>query len=463
MMRAFRSVVAMSVVMWPTCFLFGDENESTSEDDLAEVLSGFDEDHETVPADSAAAFQSPAYELDGSVGLSTAYSYAQDRPGQGDTGYRGFSRLRGQLALALAVRLPRDWTGRIGGHAHYDAIYSLRGRGAYTDELLHANEDEAALDEVYLQGLLSDNLDIKTGRQIVVWGKSDNIRVTDILNPLDKREPGMVDIEHLRLPVGMTRLDYYFGEWNLCALLVHEVRFSKRPAFGSDFARSSSALPPAEEPASTLKNTQYGAALSGIWGKWDTAFYLAEIFDATWHTARDSGSLEEVRRHSRLRMVGAAASMAAGDWLLKAEAAYFDRLRYSAEPDRTKSRYDVLGGVEYRGISDTVISLETANRHIIGFDEAMSMPPDSARADEFQSALRLIRDYSHDSLRLGFLIRLFGTDGSDGGFQRLWTEYDMTDTVDLSAGIVDYRAGDMPPYDTIGDNDRIFVELRYSF
>jgi len=165
----------------------------------------------------------------------------------------------------------------------------------------------------------------------------------------------MVDIEHLRLPVGMIRVDYYLGEWDLCALLIPEVRFSKRPAFGSDFSPASSALPPEEEPATTLENMQYGAALSGIMGKWDIAFYMAEIFDDRWHTVSDPGSLAQVRRHNRMRMVGTGASMAAGNWLLKAEAAYFDRLRYSAESDRTKSRYDILTGVEYRGFTDTAI------------------------------------------------------------------------------------------------------------
>ena len=93
----------------------------------------------------------------------------------------------------------------------------------------------------------------------------------------------------------------------------------------------------------------------------------------------------------------------------------------------------------------------------------MGNAPDNAQEDEFQAALRLTRDCWHDTLRLRYLLRVFGTDGGDGGFQRFWAEYDVTDVVKLTAGIVDYRSGDMPPYDTIGDNDRVFAELRYSF
>jgi len=397
------------------------------------------------------------------VGLSTAYNYAHERPNEGETDYRGFSRLRGQLVLGLDVNLPAEWRGRIKGHGYYDAIYSLRGRDEYTDELLDANEEELEFDEVYLQGSLTDNLDIKAGRQIVVWGKSDNIRVTDILNPLDRREPGMVDIEHLRLPVGMTRLDYYFGKWDLTALLIHEVRFSKTPAFGSDFSSSFFMQPPEEEPASTLQNTQYAAALSGILGKWDMAFYLADIFDDRWHVERHGVSLEDVRRHGRIRMAGTAANVAMGDWLLKGETARLDGLRYSADPDRRVTRYDVLAGIEYRGFRDTTVSLEAANRHIVGYEEEMRNPPDSVPQDSFQSAFRLTRECLHETLSLRYLVRVFGTDGGGGGVQRFWAEYDVTDAVKVTAGIVDYMPGEMPPYDTVGDNDRVFTELRYSF
>ena len=52
----------------------------------------------------------------------------------------------------------------------------------------------------------------KLGRQIVNWGRSDTVRVLDVINPLDNREPGLVDIEDLRLPVTMARVDY-FPKW----------------------------------------------------------------------------------------------------------------------------------------------------------------------------------------------------------------------------------------------------------
>jgi len=431
---------------------------------LSDVLDGFDDDSERPSAEQTEGLSPPSRcDVDGSVGLSTAYNYARSRPGPGETDYRGFSRLRGDLELGVDLKLPAEWKARVSGRGYYDTIYSLRDRHTYTDAVLDELEDELELGEAYLQGSITDSLDLKVGRQIVVWGKSDNIRVTDVLNPLDRREPGMVDIEGLRLPVGMTRLDYYFGRWNLTALFIHEIRLSKRPPFGSDFYAAAQEQPREHQPAMSWENTQYGVALSGIVGKWDIALYLADVFDDRPHVVEYPISREKERRYDRVLMGGAAASLAAGNWLLKMEAAWLDGLRYSANPHDPKTRFHVLGGVEYRGIPDTVISLEAANRHIFDFEEEMGRAPDNAEEDQFQTALRITRDCWRETLRLRYLLTLFGTDGDDGGFQRFWAEYDVTDAIKVTAGVVDYQSGDMPPYDTIGDNDRLFAELRYSF
>ncbi len=118
---------------------------------------------------------------------------------------------------------------------------------------------------------MSSHLDLKFGRQIVIWGKPDSIRITDIINPLDNRNPGIVDIEDLRLNETMTRLDYYFGDWNLSGILIHEPRLDIEVVFGSDYRPSNvfgspilyANFPDLNEPNPTLENTQYALSLDG--------------------------------------------------------------------------------------------------------------------------------------------------------------------------------------------------------
>jgi hypothetical protein len=47
--------------------------------------------------------------------------------------------------------------------------------------------------------------------------------------------------------------------------------------------------------------------------------------------------------------------------------------------------------------------------------------------------------------------------------QRLSLEYDVDDAWQVRVGMVAYQAGERPPFEHVEDNDRIFLELKYSF
>ena len=444
---------------------FNDQRSTTKGDkELDDVLKGFEEDKGTAEESTQKeeAKKPPFYDLSGSLSLGISYGFAHDDPKPGETDYRGLTRLRPDVHLDLDITLSENWKALISGRAFYDLAYEINGRDKYTDEVLDEYEKEAEFGEVFLQGPLLTSLDLKVGRQIVVWGKSDNIRVVDILNPLDNREPGLVDIEDLRLPVTMTKLDYYLGKWNLTAITVHEIRFNKNPVFRSEFYTFETPLPEEEKPSSSLDNTEYALALNGIFRGWDISFYGARFFDDQPHVEMVSpGHLE--RRHSRLSMVGMAVNVALGNWLLKSEAAYFNGLEFFAVPGRKKSRLDMLAGVEYSGFTNTTISLEAVNRHIKDFDSTMKAPPDSAQEDEFQTVLRYSGDFLHDSFHVVMLASTFGVTGDDGSLQRFSMEYDIKDDFSVMVGIVTYQSGDKTQFRNIGDNDRLFLEAKYSF
>ena len=146
-----------------------------------------------------------------------------------DTEWHGLSRLRAKMVLELDAKFSESWQARVAGHGFYDFAYEIQGRDEFTQEVLDENENELEFGEVWLLGSITDQLDLKAGRQIVVWGKSDNIRITDVLNPLDLREPGLTDLENLRLPVTMTKLDYFLWGLNLSGMVIHEIRYNKEP------------------------------------------------------------------------------------------------------------------------------------------------------------------------------------------------------------------------------------------
>ena len=57
----------------------------------------------------------------------------------------------------------------------------------------------------------------------------------------------------------------------------------------------------------------------------------------------------------------------------------------------------------------------------------------------------------------------FGVDFLAGSYERIALEYDLTDNFMVNGGLVLYQSGDRPGFENIGDSDRIFLELKYSF
>ena len=313
------------------------------------------------------------------------------------------------------------------------------------------------------RGVCSQDLDLKFGRQIVVWGKADNIRVVDVLNPLDYRELGLVDIEDLRLPVTMTRLDYYFGDWNLTGVVVHEIRYNKEPAYGSDFYPSAAPPPGVEEPRKGFGEPQFGAALNGIFTGWDLSFYFARYFDDMAHLELTYPPLGLRRVHSRLTMFGTSVNAAFGNWLFKAEAAYLDGLKYTLLPGQTKSRVDLLLGMEYSGFTDTTLTLEAANRHILDYNERLTYDPGGYEENEFQAALRVTRTFMHERLTLNILAMMFGYSAEGGSLERVSLTYDIDDHWSVTGGVILYQAGDEPALKKLELNDRVYFDIKYGF
>jgi hypothetical protein len=429
---------------------------------LDDVLQGFTDDSVSpdLKTSSSLGTTSP-WEYNADVTMDFSYSYAHKSPAIGEPDYRGLSAARFYYEPEFKYRLNRSWTSFVSAGAFYDAAYEIKGRNRYSSQMLEAYEREIELREAYVLGS-SPNADVKIGRQIVVWGKSDTIRIVDVLNPLDLREPGIVDIEDLRLPVTMTRLDYYVQQWNITAIAIHEIRFNKVPVYNSEYYPGARPAPPENNPDSTAANTEFALALNGYFSGWDLSIHWAQVFDDQPQIETVSPS-SVVQRHQRINMAGAAANLALGNWLLKSEMALLMGLKYSNAPDTEYDRLDSLLGVDYSGLTDAMLSLEIANRHVFDYTPQLIQPADNVREDNIQYALRYNGDFLHERLNIVFLSTVFGERGQEGGFTRISGTYEVLDDLAVTLGVIDYHSGDNPRMQAIADNDRLFLKIRYSY
>jgi hypothetical protein len=219
-LKSFSTIWASAVIVglfWQPC-AFSAEDENTQQDEALykDILTDF-EDQKTdteietsneTTTDGGTESQERFIRVSGRLQQRAVYNYAYPEPEPGATDHRGWSSLQAEFAPAVELRFSSEWKARIGGRLRYEPIFAIKGHGHYTSAYVEDRETEAELWDAFVEGSPIQGLSIKVGRQIVVWGTSESLRVTDVLNPLDYREPGVTDIENSRLPLAMTRLDY---------------------------------------------------------------------------------------------------------------------------------------------------------------------------------------------------------------------------------------------------------------
>ena len=436
-----------------------DTNNSSNDAELDSLLEGFEDSDSTTSNEPATTQAEKKWEITTLLSLSSSYSYQQTAPSAGQADYRGLTRLKLKVQPELRYKFNSDWDSVFSLSSFYDAAYRLKGRNDFNDEVLDENESELEIRELFIRGTISSALDIKLGRQIVVWGKSDSLRVVDVLNPLDFREPGMVDIEDLRLPVTMAKVDYYFSNWNLSGILIPEVRFNKMPPFGSDFYPAGSNKLPTETVPDHGEKPELAFALSGNFSGWDLSFHLADFYNDQAHFVKSNNPTLE---HARLQLIGVATNIVSGSWLLKSEVAYIDGLEFANSLD-SFSRADAMIGLDYTGIVDMTFSIEAVNRHLLKYNSNLNSAPDDTQENENQVSFRYTASFLRDKLQSTVLATFFGESPDDGGFYRLSFDYEIDDSMSLIFGGITYQSGDSTFLKNIASNDRIFLDYRYSF
>ena len=450
---------------------------SANADDFDD-LDGFGEDEDEFSIDLEEALgpqdgepEAPRWwDLDGSVAISSSINFLPHDSATG-TNYTGLSRLRTRLNLELDIDLPYEWKLRVDPYIWYDFSYLIHGLSNYTSQVREEYEWEGDFQDAWIQGPLFEDVDLKIGRQVVNWGRSDSLRVLDVLNPLDNRTPARADIEDLRWAVGMAKLDWYIGShWTVTAIAIPEIRVDTLPEVGSDFYPLPDAGPPKFKPKS-FKNWEAAAAVRGIFEGWDISANFAYVFEdiprmeltpGPPNPCTDEFPMPGIQIYDRLTLAGAGGNYTFGSWLLKAEAAWTGGFKFMCA-DGKKSRFDGMGGVEYYGFTDTTLVLEVSERHIFGYDEVVLGFPTFEREDSVIYAFRYSADWFNTRLSTTLLALIHGWKAQDGAVIRLQGDYALRDGLVLTLGALIFQEGDLPPLDTWGRNDRIFIDLKWSF
>lgn len=394
-----------------------------------------------------------------------------------------------------------------GGRGEYDLAYAIK-RSEFDAGTLDAYEGQLVGGETFLS-VGQGPLELTLGRQIVAFGRGDMLSPLDIVNPRDLREPGLSELEDMRMAVVASRLGLYAGYHRFEVLVVHEAYFGLRPAPQSPFsslrtqlANPSLGLPEWAWPERYEDNVgrfsvegqqpylRYGYAGPGA----DVGLYAGSTLDPQGLPVFPSPDLSAEQllttyvapalsgqgialqlSHPRYWALGADAALPVGDFIIKGEIgadlnrtlgpipvastgddSSFPEFRYAK-----RHQLNWMLGVTY-SIADGALTLESAGR------KTFNEPTGLLRPSIPDVALLYRQDFLRQRLHVTFAAMAFGLlDNYQGLLARLECRYDLDDGVALGLGYVTYQPGGDPESFSVlsgfDRNDRIFASLRWDF
>jgi hypothetical protein len=333
---------------------------------------------------------------------------------------------------------------------------------------------ELGLRQAYLDFYWS-NVDLRIGRQQIVWGKADGMFITDIVSPKDLGQFLLADFEEIRSGVDAVKLNYYRGNSTLEFVWLPTFTPTRMPEAGSLWE-----LKPqfAIQPTFDMSSSEVEGSLenSELFGKVSLLSSLADLElmagyawddDPALHTkaivdpeTMELASLTITPKHHRLTLAGGSFSTEVSGFVLRGEGAYYWNKVFSTENpalgDGTLEQDYVhyLLGLD-RPLFGLNTSVQISQEVILEYDESLTR--DSTRE---VMTLLLSDDFLGETLHLEFFSYLGLSDGD--ALLRPKISYDLSDGLEVTLGS-DIFLGEEGMFGGFDSRDLVYAEVKYSF
>jgi hypothetical protein len=425
---------------------------------------------------------------------------AQEPAGAGAGEWLDALRVRGRLSEAFAYRLhdPGDvsklktlgWLDgkytfsdaahvRVATRGAYDAVFHVTDR--YPANVERDQQTELSLREAVL-ALSRDNLDVRLGRQQIVWGEAIGTFVTDVVNPRDFREFVLVDFSELRIPLWALDFTWRLGAGvNFEGVWTPDTMHNRLPKQGAEFQFAGPDFQfqgpvvrlPDDADQFSLARSEGGFRLSVLRDGWDLALIYYDGADKSpvffQRRVPNAPGLDVTvidPRHPRLHIVGATLTKSLEPVVFRAEAALSVGKRYETtdplDPDGVVRRdtLDYLVGVDVTLFSVLDTSLQVSQKILTGSATDLARPGVDGRVTT-SVALRLGTGFLDDTLNPTVLV-IVGTNRGDLRVSPR-IEYLASGSVTLAIGADIFEGPRRTLYGQFDRNDRVTFTTTWRF
>jgi hypothetical protein len=368
---------------------------------------------------------------------------------------------------------------RAATRAWYDAVFDATDR--YPANVERDQRTDVSLREAVLQVSKGD-VDVRVGRQQIVWGEAIGTFVTDVVNPRDFREFLLPDFSEIRIPIWAFDVTYRFApNVSLEGVWTPDTRPHTLPKQGAEFQfapipyrfRNPVVRLPDRADEFSLARSEGGVRLSALRDGWDTSLIYYDQADKSpvffqrrqpQPPGPDVIVLEP--RHPRLHIVGATLGKSLEPVVLRGEAALSIGKRYAttdphdADGVVRRDTLDYLIGVDYTFFSAVDAALQLGQKVLMGPATHLKYGAVEDRVTT-SAALRLTAGFLDNTLNPSVLFVVNANRGDARLSPRL--EWLATGSVTVTAGADLFAGGTHTLYGQFDRNDRVTLTTTWRF
>ena len=368
------------------------------------------------------------------IGMAAATAFAQESPFQ----FNGFV----DTYHAVQTKHPHDFTTsrtrlRAELRVDYENAYLFTSLNGVHNSILE-DRTGVQLQEAYFN-YQNDFVEFKAGRQIVVWGVADGLRVTDLISPVDYTEFMSSDYDDMRMAVDGFRIKYLGERVNAEIVYVPVPRYFQMP-LGEDNPWRPNLPEKAglDFPEGLHTHNQSPVTVAG------------------YDPVKDSIVIHGI--HETMTMIGGDLSMPVGEFVLRAEIAeYFgEALGYASNLDYArKNTFNALGGIDWYAGDNWTFMVQYLHKYIADYSHNLAAEKNSS-----EMTFRISKELLNNTLKLS-LYGVFDIDNL-GYYGRASGDYAVTDQVMISLGYDHFggKRGQLAGYDK---NREVWAKAKYYF
>lgn len=345
--------------------------------------------------------------------------------------------------------------------------------------LLLGDRADMELREFYLSTQLG-KAHLTLGKQQVVWGKADGLKLLDVINPQNFREFILDNFDDSRIPLWTVNAELSFGKSNVQFLWIPDRTYHLLPESGATFAFTSPLVVPQvpqgtavnlrsiERPKNILTDSDIGMRLSTFWHGWDLTFnYLYHYADFPVFfqslSLTPSGAVATISpRYERNHLVGGSFSNAFGQLTVRGEATYnTDRFvlttsRGDGDGVIKTSEMAYVLGLDWFGIQDSLVSFQL-------FQSWLLNPTNDMVRDTLDTTTSLLirRHFLNETLEAEALWLRNVNEGD--GLVRPKVSYELRDNMKVWLGFDLFYGNRNGLFGQFDQNDRLVTGMEIGF